>query len=93
MWARGLRFYIQAGGGIGIGHTKLVDENDREFTDFSTGIALTGSAGVDWSTPWWPQLGIGLGLTFMFQPVITNLTDDRHLGVGGFIDLSGQYRF
>jgi hypothetical protein len=87
------RVFVQAGAGLGVGRTKLTDERDEEFTETSTGIVLTGSAGVEWTTPWWRGVGIGLAYTFQFAPVIKNLTGDRHLGVGNFVELTWQYRF
>jgi len=87
------RLYVQAGAGLGMGRTKLVDESNRAFTDTSFGPVLTGGAGLEADTPWWPRLGIGVGYAFVFAPVITNLTGDRHLGVGHFLDLTFHYRF
>jgi hypothetical protein len=87
------RLYVQAGGGVGMGRSTLTDEADRDFTETSFGPVLTGSAGIEASPGWWRRLGLGLGYTFAFAPVITNLAGDRHLGVGHFLDLSAHYRF
>lgn len=88
-----LRLYVQGGGGLGIGQDKLHDEADRTFSEVHFGPVLTASSGIDWTTPWWRSIGVGISYTFMFAPVITNRTDDRHMGVGQFLDLSAHYRF
>jgi hypothetical protein len=88
-----MRLFVQAGGGVGFGRTKLVDEREEEFTESSTGVVLTGSAGVEWSFYFIRGLAFGLSYTFQFAPVIENLNGDRHLGVGNFLDVTWQYRF
>jgi hypothetical protein len=91
-WPR-LRPFVQAGLGIGLGSTELVDEMDVTHEDSHTGVVLTGSAGFEVNR----IIGSGFGLagqyTFTFSPVITNLIGDRHLGLGHYLELAAHYRF
>lgn len=87
------RIYTQLGAGLGIGRTTLRDEADRAFHDTSLGPVLAASAGLAWDWPWQRRLSFGAGYTFLFAPVITNEIDDRHLGLGSFLELDVSYRF
>jgi hypothetical protein len=87
------RIYTQLGAGLGIGRTTLRDETDRAFHDTSLGPVLTAGVGLAWDFPWQRALSLGLGFTFAFAPVLTNQIDDRHLGVGQFLELDVAYRF
>jgi hypothetical protein len=91
-WPR-LRPFVQAGIGVGLGSTKLVDEMNVTHEESHTGVVLTGSAGVEVNR----VIGSGFGLagqyTFTFAPVITALTGDRHLGLGHYLELAAHYRF
>jgi hypothetical protein len=84
--------FVQGAAGLGLGRTTLVDEADQEFSESSLGPVLGASTGMEWNTPWWPRFGFGLQYSFAFAPVITNLTGDRHLGLGHFVDLTFHYR-
>jgi hypothetical protein len=87
------RIYTQLGAGLGIGRTTLRDEADREFHETSVGPVLAAGIGLAWDWPWQRRLSFGAGYTFAFAPVITNEIDDRHLGLGGFVELDVSYRF
>jgi hypothetical protein len=88
-----LSFYAQIGAGAGMARTTLVDAMQEKFHETSFGPALVAGGGLYWEWRWLRRAGMGLGYTFQFAPILENLTGDRHLGVGHFVELNLGYRF
>jgi hypothetical protein len=92
IWPR-FRPFVQAGLGLGLGMTELVDEMNVTHEESHTGVVLTGSAGFELNRLFWSGFGLAAQYTFLFTPVITNRIGDRHLGLGHYLELAAHYRF
>jgi hypothetical protein len=83
--------YAQLGAGLGLGMTKLVDQDDHRTTQYFAGWMATAGAGLHHDFP--RGLGFSLGYAFDYAPVIGNLTGDTHASGGHRLTVGLSYAY
>jgi hypothetical protein len=82
--------YAQLGAGLGLGSTRLTDQDDRRTDQHFTGWATTLGAGL-WLEG--RRFGGSLGYQLDYAPVIDNLTGDTHASGGHRLSVGVSYAY
>jgi hypothetical protein len=83
--------YAQLGAGLGIGMTRLTDQDDRVTRQSFFGWAMTMGGGLYVNAN--RGLGFSLGYEFDYAPVIHNLTGDTHASGGHRLTTGLSYAY
>ena len=100
LWSR-VGVYAQLGAGLAVGRTRLLDQNDRAFTDTHFGPALSAGAGFHFGSPgnykrvpsFLAPLSATFGYELGYAPAITNNNGDTHASGGHRLTMSFGYDF
>lgn len=82
--------YAQLGAGVGLGSTRLIDQDDHTTSQRFTGWAATLGAGLRFDGA---RSGVALGYQFDYAPLIHNLTGDTHASGGHRLTIGGSLAY